>query len=68
MITVIDNDIKPGKAVRTLVYTAASELTGSTVETSNAGTVQCEIGSVAMTAGFGEIMQLGENGWVLAEP
>lgn len=67
MITVIDNDIKPGKAVRTIVYTAASELTGDTLKTSNAGIVQCEIGSIAMTAGFGEIMQLSESGWVLAD-
>ena len=62
MITVIDDKINPGRAVRCLLYTDASELTGEVLNTSNGGTVTCLPGSVAFKAGFTDMKQLDHNG------
>ena len=65
MITIIDNEIKPGKCVRAVLYTNDSELTGNTLMTYNGGTVVCEVGSIAMQAGFANMKQLDADGnWV----
>ena len=62
MVYGIDDENKPGKAVRTLLYDEAGELTGATISTANFGTVECESGSVAFKAGFADMKQLGSNG------
>ena len=65
MIIVIDNEIKPGKCVRAVLYTEASELTGNRLTTNNGGEVTCEAGSIAMQAGFSNMKQLAADGsWV----
>lgn len=61
-VFVIDNAISSGYQVRGLLYANASELTGKTITTANAGTVKCEVGSVAMKAGFKDIKQLDASG------
>lgn len=65
MVTVIDEKGRGGgKAVRTLQYSDAVELTGSKIQTVNFGLVECELGSVAIKAGFNDMKQLGDTGWV----
>lgn len=64
MITVLDNTIKSGASVRSLLYTDDAELDGDTLLTENAGTVICEKGSIAMKPGFADMKQLGPDGWV----
>ena len=65
MITCIDETIKSGKVVRALVYENASELTGNTLITGNAGEVECEVGALAFKAGFKDMKQLNSAGsWV----
>ena len=48
--------------VRGLLYEDADELTGTRIETANAGVVECLPGSVAMKAGFKDICQLDADG------
>lgn len=64
MITVMDDKINPGRAVRCLLYTDASELTGEILETSNGGTVECEYGSIAVKGCVTDVKQLTAEGWV----
>ena len=64
MIYIIDEKVNPGTAVRALLYTEESDLTGETVATENGGTVTCAVGSIAMKAGFADMKQLGADGWV----
>ena len=64
MVYVIDEKVNPGTAVRALLYTDESDLSGETIATENGGFVTCAIGSIAMKAGFTDMKQLGTNGWV----
>ena len=61
-IYVIDNMQNKNFAVRGLLYDSESELSGNVLETANAGTVLCDVGSVAMKAGFKDIKQLDASG------
>jgi hypothetical protein len=61
-IVVLDSVIAPGKAVRNLMYEDDAELSGASLATVNAGTVECEIGSIATKLGFAAKVQLGSDG------
>lgn len=50
-VTVIDGSKSPEKCGRVLGYDNASELTGHTVVTDNAGTIECEAGTMAIKFG-----------------
>lgn len=50
-VTVIDGSKGPARCVRTLMYDDESELTGDTIVTDNAGTIECEYGTLAYKAG-----------------
>lgn len=61
MIYLIENYNSDGQ-VRGLLYEDADELTGTRIETANAGVVDCLPGSVAMKAGFKDLRQLDADG------
>lgn len=70
MIAVLDAIVQPGRAVRQLQFSDVSELTtqGSGNNTyavleTNRGTLECDIGTVAIQAAGGAIKWLTPSGW-----
>lgn len=70
MIAVLDRVVQPGRAVRVLQYTNASELTTSGSGNStyaslstNRGTLECDLGTIAMKADGGSAKWLTTSGW-----
>lgn len=70
MIAVLDANVQPGRAVRQLQFTDISELTtqGSgdgtyAVLTTNRGTLECDIGTLAIQAVGGATKWLTPEGW-----
>jgi hypothetical protein len=61
-IFAIDNLKTKNYTVRGLLYDNVSELSGKVLVTANEGTVKCDVGSVAMKAGFKDIKQLDSSG------
>lgn len=70
MIAVLDANVQPGRAVRQLMFGDVSELTtkGSGNDTyaelvTNRGTLECDIGTIAIQAAGGVIKWLTPSGW-----
>lgn len=70
MISVLDKMVAPGRAVRSLQYDSDSELTytgsGATTHASlstNRGTLDCDIGTLAMKADGSATKWLTSSGW-----
>ena len=69
MLYLTDEVITPGAAVRSVMFTDASELTAPTGTdpvaelTTNRGTVLCAAGSMAYKDDFSAIKILGPDGW-----
>lgn len=61
MVTVIDGSKGTARCVRTLMYDNASDLTGDTIVTTNAGTIECEYGTLAYKAGGADPVMLGHD-------
>jgi len=61
-IVVMNDVVKAGKAVRVIMYEEDEELTGTTFATQNAGTVECEAGTIAFKVGLATTKQLGTDG------
>lgn len=70
MIAVLYAIVQPGRAVRQLQFTDTSELTtkgsGSSIYAelaTNRGTLECDIGTMAIQAAGGAIKWLTPSGW-----
>ena len=61
-IVVMGSYIPQDKAVRVLMYESDEELSGTSLATVNAGTVDCEVGTIAIKLGFAATKQLGSDG------
>ena len=73
MLYLTDEVITPGAAVRSIMFTDASELTAPTGTdpvaelTTNRGTVLCAAGSMAYSDDLSVFRILGPDGWKVAD-